>query len=139
MKVKKILLPVDGSEHSKKATRYAIDFAKQMDAEVVLIHSYTLPVMLEGGYVDNMTDAIFAAANEMIEDYRGMLRKEGIRFKDKVLEGPPPEVIVDVAKSEKCDMIIMGSRGRGELKGLLLGSVTHRVLYTAPCPVLVLR
>jgi nucleotide-binding universal stress UspA family protein len=139
MKIKKILLPVDGSEHSKKAIKYAIDFSKQMDAEVVLVHSYVLPVMLEGGYVDSMTDAIFAAANQMLEEYRGLLRKEGVRFKDKVLEGPPPEVVVDVAKSEKCDLIVMGSRGRGDLKGLLLGSVAHRVLQTAPCPVLILR
>lgn len=49
------------------------------------------------------------------------------------------DAIVEVAKIEHCDLIVMGSRGRTDLEGLLLGSNTHRVLKTAPCPVLVMR
>lgn len=55
------------------------------------------------------------------------------------MEGHADDVIVEVAKIEKCDLIVMGLRGRTDLEGLLLGSNTHRVIETAPCPVLVMR
>ena len=63
----------------------------------------------------------------------------GVTFIDRILEGPAAEAICEVAKIEKIDLIVMGCRGRNDLEGLLLGSCTHRVLKTAPCPVLVIR
>ncbi|MCP4361525.1 MAG: universal stress protein, partial [Chloroflexi bacterium] len=55
------------------------------------------------------------------------------------LEGPAANAICEVAKIEKLDMIVIGSRGRNKLEGSLLGSCTQRVLNMAPCPVLVIR
>ena len=58
---------------------------------------------------------------------------------DRIFEGPAGHAICEAAEIEKVDMIVMGTRGGNDLEGLLLGSCTHRVLKTAPCPVLVVR
>jgi nucleotide-binding universal stress UspA family protein len=63
----------------------------------------------------------------------------GVTFIDRILEGPAAQAICRLADIEKIDLIVMGCRGRNDLEGLLLGSCTHRVLKTAPCPVLVIR
>ncbi|OPX38427.1 MAG: hypothetical protein B1H13_11325 [Desulfobacteraceae bacterium 4484_190.3] len=68
-----------------------------------------------------------------------MFREKGVPFSDRILEGSPGNMIAEAARIENCDMIIMGSRGRSDFEGLLLGSVTHRVLQAAECPVLVVR
>jgi nucleotide-binding universal stress UspA family protein len=141
MKIEKILLPVDGSEHSMNASRYAVDLAKQTEAEIVLIHCYSsFPTMMEGKVFDeSISDELKAAANKVLGPYQELLKKSDVPFTNEIIEGPTAEAINTVAKNEKCDIIIMGSRGCSDIKGLLLGSVTHRVLQTAPCPVLVIR
>jgi nucleotide-binding universal stress UspA family protein len=140
MKIKKILLPVDGSEHSMHAARFAADMAKQTEAEIVLIHCYSgFPTMMEGRVFEGVADELKAVANKVLDPFRELLKEGGIPFTDEIVEGPTAEAINTIAKKEKCDMIVMGSRGHGDVKGLLLGSVTHRVLQTAPCPVLVMR
>ena len=70
---------------------------------------------------------------------RDALDQADIPFEERIMEGPAADTIVKVAAIDRCDLIIMGTRGRNDLQGLLLGSVTHRVLQTAPCPVLVIR
>ncbi|MBU1611225.1 MAG: universal stress protein, partial [Proteobacteria bacterium] len=68
-----------------------------------------------------------------------MLEAEGIAHETRIFGGPTAEVIFDTAEVEKVDMIVMGTRGKSELSGLLVGSVTHKILHIAPCPVLVIR
>ena len=140
MKIEKILLPVDGSEHSMNASRYAVDLAKQMKAEIVLIHCYSsFPTMMEGKVFEGVIDELKATANKVLDPYRELLKGSAVPFTDEIIEGPTAEAINLLAKNEKCDIVIMGSRGCGDIKGLLLGSVTHRVLQTSPCPVLIIR
>ena len=67
------------------------------------------------------------------------VKEREVSFMGRIMEGPADEVIVEVAKIGHCDLIVMGSPGRKDLEGLLLGSNTHRVLKTALCPVLVMR
>ncbi|MBN2140241.1 MAG: universal stress protein [Desulfovibrionaceae bacterium] len=136
----KILLPVDGSAQAMNAAKMAAELAGMAGAKVVLIHCYSgVPMVMEGQVFPHAVDEIVAISNEMLSTYRDMLKKSGVRYTDKVLEGLPAEVIVDVAKDEGCDMIVMGCRGRSDIEGLLVGGVTSRVLQTAPCPVLVTR
>ncbi len=82
---------------------------------------------------------ILKKSNQLLEPYRKVLQYAEFEFIDRILEGPPTQAICEVAEIEKIDLIIMGCRGRSDLEGLLLGSCTHRVLKTAPCPVLVIR
>ena len=140
MNVKKILLPVDGSEHSMRSAKYAAELAKPAKAEVVLLTCYsTVPLGMEGGALADIGASLSREADKTLEPFRMALREMGVPFRDRVVEGDAAETISGTAKRLGCDLIVMGSRGHSGLEGLLLGSVTHRVLQTAPCPVLVLR
>ena len=140
MKLKKILVPVDGSDFSMRAAAYAVEMAKLMDSEIMLMHCHkSFPVVLGEPYFQNAINKILKKSNELLEPYRKILQDAGVAYSDRVLEGRAAKAICEVAEIEKADMIVMGSRGRNDLEGLLLGSCTHRVLKTAPCPVLVIR
>ena len=140
MELKKILAPVDGSEHSMRAVAYAADMATLMDSEILLIHCHkSFPVVLGEPYFQKAIDKIMKNSNELLDPYRKIVQDAGVTFIDRILEGPAAQAICEVANIEKIDMIVMGCRGRNDLEGLLLGSCTHRVLKTAPCPVLVIR
>jgi nucleotide-binding universal stress UspA family protein len=140
MELKKILVPVDGSEFSMRATGYAADMAKLMDSEILLIHCHkSFPAILGEPYFQKAINKILNKSNELLGPYRKIVQDAGVRFIDRILEGPAAQAISEVANIEKIDLIVMGCRGRNDLEGLLLGSCTHRVLKTAPCPVLVIR
>jgi nucleotide-binding universal stress UspA family protein len=140
MELKKILVPVDGSEFSMRATGYAADMAKLMDSEILLIHCHkSFPAILGEPYFQKAINKILNKSNELLGPYRKIVQDAGVSFIDRILEGPAAHAISEVANIEKIDLIVMGCRGRNDLEGLLLGSCTHRVLKTAPCPVLVIR
>ena len=140
MQLKKILVPVDGSGYSMQAAEYALELAKLIDAEIFLVHCRkTLPSILGEPYYQTAVDDLMEKSNKLVEPYINLFQEAGIKFTDRILEGPPTDIISEVAEIEKCDMIVMGSRGHTNLEGLFLGSVTHRILHTAPCPVLVVR
>ncbi|MCP4622777.1 MAG: universal stress protein [bacterium] len=140
MQLKKILVPVDGSDFSMRATGYAADMAKLMDCEILLIHCHkSFPAILGEPYFQKAINKILKKSNELLDPYRKMVQDAGVTFIDRILEGPAAQAISEVANIEKADLIVMGCRGRNDLEGLLLGSCTHRVLKTAPCPVLVVR
>jgi len=135
-----ILLPVDGSEHATRATAYALKLAGLMHARILLLYCHRpFPVKLGEPYFQNAIDKIMVEANALMEPFRSILAEKNVDFTDLIMEGPPGKKICDIARIESCEMIIMGSRGRSDLKGLLLGSVAHRVLQQSPCPVLVVR
>jgi len=138
MQLKKILVPVDGSDYSIRAAEYALDLAKLIDAEIFLVHCHkTLPTILGKPYYQKVVDDVMGKSNKLMEPYINLFQEAGIKFTDRILEGPPTDIISEVAEIEGCDIIVMGSRGHNKLEGLFLGSVTHRILHTAPCPVLV--
>ena len=140
MKLKKILVPVDGSIYSTRAVDSAIAVASLSGGEILAVHCHRpFPVVLGEPYFQNAIDKIMKKSNELLEPYRKMFQDSGIPFADRILEGPAANAICETAKLEKADIIVMGSRGRNDLEGLLLGSCTHRVLSMAPCPVLVVR
>lgn len=135
-----ILVPVDGSEYATRAAAYALKMAVLMSARLLLLYCHRpFPVRLGEPHFQNAIDKIMVQANTLLEPFRSMLTEKGVDIADLIMEGPPGEKICEVARNESCEMVIMGSRGRSDLKGLLLGSVAHRVLQQASCPVLVVR
>ena len=140
MKVEKILVPVDGSDHSMRAAEYAAELAIRLSAEIILLYCHkAFPVTLGEPYFQQAIDKITKKANSRLDPFRRLLKDKAVPFSDRIMEGPARETIINVAVIEKLDMVIMGSRGLSDLEGLVLGSVTHRVLRSAPCPVLVIR
>lgn len=140
MELNKILVPVDGSESSRRAAEYAADMANLMGSEILLMHCHkSFPVVLGEPYFQKALNKIMKKSDNLLEPYREIMQVAGAAFTDRILEGPAAQVISEVSEIEKIDLIIMGCRGLSDLEGLLLGSCTHRVLKTAPCPVLVIR
>ncbi len=140
MQLQKILIAVDGSEHSKRAVEYAIELLKMLQADIILIHCHrTYPTLLGEPYLQQAINKINQEAETLVKPFRELFQKANIAITERIMEGRAGEVIVAVADTEKADLIIMGSRGLSDLEGLIVGSVTHRVLHAASCPVLVVR
>ena len=135
-----ILLPVDGSEHARRAADYTTKIAALMNARTLLLHCHRpFPIKLGEPYFQKAIDKITQRSKELLDPFRVLFDDQSMDYSELIMEGPPGEKICDVARIEKCEMIIMGSRGRSDLAGLFLGSVAHRVLQQAPCPVLIIR
>ena len=138
MKISRIMVPVDGSDHSMRAAVYAADMAECMEGSILLLHCHkSFPAFLGEPYFQAAHDKIVKEANRLMAPFRELFQYREIPYAERLLEGSAASAICRVAEIEPCGLIIMGSRGRGDLKGLFLGSVTHRVLQRSPCPVLV--
>ena len=138
--IKKILLPVDGSDHSMKAANYAVELARMSGAEIFLTHCHKpFPAILGEPYYQQAVNKIMKESDKLLEPFRKLFDEKGVAYVERIMEGPPRDAVPNVARHEKCDLIIIGSRGLSDLEGLFLGSVTHRVLRSAPCPVMVIR
>jgi nucleotide-binding universal stress UspA family protein len=134
---KKIIWATDGSASAYRALPYAKELARQDDTSLLVVHAVEnyagsraagLPV-----YVDD------EEMQARIEQQVAELQAEGIDAELKVVTGlgiRPAHAIAEVAKEAGADLIVTGTRGHTALGGLLLGSVTQRLLHIAPCPVL---
>ncbi len=134
MTERKILVPIDFSAQSRAALGYATAFAKDCDAELLIVHvMHPDTIRLEG--VDPV------AAVEGLDSTLHQVKPPDpkIRCSYRLLEGLPAEAILDVAQSEAVEMIVMGTHGRSGLMRLVMGSVAEEVVRKAECPVLTLR
>lgn len=137
MEIKRILLPVDGSKSSLTAAKEAASLAAMFKADILLMHcNQVFPNLKQ--HLD-FAKEVAKLSNEVLGPARDVLQDHNIRFVERVVDGSPAEEIAEMARKEKCDMIVMGTRGKTILEGLMLGSVTQRVLKIAPCRVLVTR
>lgn len=140
MNVSRILLPVDGSEMSDAAADMAIDLANDSNASIVLLHvRKPVPTGLGQPNADELLSVLSEGAEVVMDHYRGKLEAANIEYLDLIIGGEVAEVIENVADVEKCDIILIGSKGKSDLEGLILGSVTHKVLHTTSLPVLVVK
>jgi nucleotide-binding universal stress UspA family protein len=140
MEQKKILVAVDGSAHSNRVVDKAIEYAKLLEAKVLLVHCHRrFPTILGEPHRNNAIVSTIRESEILIEPFSDRLRDAEVDFEERLMEEPAAAVIVDIAKIQKCELIIMGSRGLTSLEGLIVGSVTTRVLHTTPCSVLVVK
>lgn len=138
----KILVPVDGSEQSHKAVAFAADLAKCHNATMYLIHVFKLTIIPEGlgEYVVSDRAQLQALADKIIAAAVKEAKGHGIeQVEAAVIEGDPAERIIDYAKTHDVDIIVIGSRGLGTFKGLLLGSVSNKVSHRADRSCVIVR
>lgn len=146
--IKKILIAVDGSRHSMNSVTIGAEIAKAVGAKVLLFHvvrPYRLPdSLMSFAKAEHMPvfdpELLRKGAQYLLSGALDEARKVGLKDVDmETEEGPISRTIVDRAKSYKADIIVIGSRGMGDLEGILRGGVSHRVETLAKCPVLVVK
>jgi nucleotide-binding universal stress UspA family protein len=135
-RLKRILVPLDFSDCSKKALQYAISFARQFSAELTLLHVVQpLPPMSE---IPSFGVQALQEAGRELERLRGDIGAP-IRSRILVREGSPQTEIIAVAKELGSDLIILSTHGRSALAHIFLGSTAEKVARHAGCPVLIVR
>jgi nucleotide-binding universal stress UspA family protein len=135
----KIFLAIDGSDHAKKAIAKASDLSKLSGGEVRVFH-FQDRELTKSGVAVNLE--ISADAKELVDSAVAELQGAGIKVSGETragLHGGAAKAIVDGASDFGADLIVMGSRGLSDFQALLLGSVAHKVVHYAHCPVLVVR
>jgi nucleotide-binding universal stress UspA family protein len=137
-----IVVGTDGSEHSLKAVTRAMALAEQRGAELHIVHVLHIPSNLLGALSQVPADIAELARSQqhmVWETVAPIIEGAPMEVHKVDLDGYPPDAIVDYAKSIGADLIVVGSRGRGELAALVLGSTSHRIVHLAPCDVLVVK
>ena len=140
VRLRVIVAAIDGSEHSRKVTAYAAYLAQHHQAKVYLVYAYPpVPSVLGDEQFYRLAGAEVERGQALLAPYADAMRRAGIDVETEVLEGPAPRAILAVAEARQADLIVIGSRGLGAIRGLLLGSVSERVVRMASCPVLVVH
>jgi nucleotide-binding universal stress UspA family protein len=130
----KILLAVDGSEHSERACSIVGDLARTSDATVYVLHVHEAGIVAP---VETTTEARY-----IVDHVLKQLDADGVEATGEAVaarSGDVAPTIVEAARSLGSDLIVMGTRGMSDFSGLLLGSNAHKVIHHAGCPVLVVR
>ena len=144
----KILVPLDGSEHSKLALEKAIQIAKKLHGKITLIHVFSVstfaispagPQKYKEFMNSNYVQAMREYAKSILSDGKKKAETEGIQVETLMVDGHVVEEILKAARDGDFGLIVIGSRGLSTLKELLMGSVSDGVTKHAPCPVLVVR
>jgi nucleotide-binding universal stress UspA family protein len=135
-----IIVALDGSEQSLLALKHARAIAEYFGSRLVLVHAYPHTYDLRDSTEYNNLIALRIKEGEaIIAAARKHLGRTSIEVEEDLLEGPAAEAILSAAAARKSDLIVMGSRGMGSLKGLVFGSVSTKVSHYAACPVMVVR
>jgi nucleotide-binding universal stress UspA family protein len=141
---KKILVPLDGSGLAEMAMHHAEALALEFKSQLVLLRVIVSPYQLIApDLVLSGTVSEVPGLREQAQQYllavSGALREKGLAVSSVVLESPVPDAIIDYAKGEGVDLIVMSTHGRGGISRWVYGSVAEKVLQGAPCPVLLIR
>jgi nucleotide-binding universal stress UspA family protein len=140
----RILVPIDGSRSALRALKYALSLRERLTTPLVIDLLNVQPRVASG----NVRRFI---AQELLDDYyqeegtaalksaRKAAEASGVPFTVHVAVGAEPECIARYAKEQRCELIVMGTRGMNTLENMLLGSVSSRVVHLAPVPVVLVK
>lgn len=147
--MRKMLVPVDGSDWALKAVDIAADLADKNNGSLVLLHvnrRQKLPAsvrqFLEVEHIQEPPEWLYekAVADHILQKAQDRAKAKGLKAVEATVRGgDPARVIVDFAKEQKVDAIVMGTRGVSDLRGLFMGSVAHKVSHLAECTVVAVK
>ena len=154
---KKILVALDGSESSQRAAQAAVELAEKLKADLIVLHAISPPTSYYHSTIASPTgmslpapsqheiDAYYAYARKValgiVGETESKAKKQGVHVKTEIPEAVSSvvETIINHAVNENADLIVVGTRGLGGFKKMLLGSVSSGIVSHAHCPVLVVR
>jgi nucleotide-binding universal stress UspA family protein len=140
IKIERVLIPVDGSDSSKNAAKYAAHLVNARNPKLYLLNVWEPVNMTIGGdMAEKLREEEQAKAMALLEEYKKLLEPCGLDVELIERSGRPDYVILNVQDELDCDLIVIGSRGLSVLENMIMGSVVTRVLEGATCPVLVTR
>lgn len=137
-----ILIPVDGSENSKRALECAIDLAKRYSAKLTVIHVVPLATAIVTGpevLAVDVSRQLEESGKNILALAMEVVRSAGLTEHSRMIQGRPGNEIVEVAEEEGIDLIVIGSRGLGAVARFFLGSVSDHVVHNACCPVMIIK
>ncbi|MFC3606388.1 universal stress protein [Stutzerimonas tarimensis] len=140
-----VLMAYDGSDSSKRALQYLVDFAKdnQGPLQVHVLNVQQEPLLfgeyVTGDMIDELTRSLMTKGDQVSEEAIARLRSAGINAEAHAALGNVPERVRDAVAQLGCDTVVMGTRGLSSFTGLLLGSVATRVIHEVPVPVLLVK
>ena len=141
MMYNKILVPTDGSDFEKKAQKHALFLSKVSGAEIIAL-SVTENNFVNGLPLDDEVYQLNQILNERSEENLkefDEINEDNLKITHVVREGSPAKVILEVAKEEDVDLIVMGSSGKSGFDRFIMGSVADKVVNSAKCAVLVVH
>jgi len=132
----KILLAVDGSEHSKRAAEHAIQvasFIPQSQVEIISV------IDLSKAKTEILHGELKQKRHQALEEIKSCFEKKQIAHQLKIERGDPGPAIVAYANKNNFDLVVIGSRGLNSLQEMVLGSVSHKVAKRVHCPVMIIK
>lgn len=147
MKIKKILVPLDGSKNSLRGLDLAITLASPFSAVITGLFCNQFKSYLEINEITPIDKAILDAVNKkthteikkIMESASEKAEKKGVTFEFKIIDGKIGPNILKFAEQNKFEIIVMGSRGMSATKGILLGSVSNYLIHTSQTPILIVK
>ena len=134
----RVIVGVDSSHSSNAALQFAADEADRLSSELLVVHAWQYPYTISGEGASSRTDLCRVDAalvlDEAVEFARDRMAGNVVR---RLVDANAAQALLDA--SAEGDMLVVGSRGRGGFRSMLLGSVAHAVSVNAPCPVVVVR
>jgi nucleotide-binding universal stress UspA family protein len=138
--LRRIVVATDFSTPGEHALGVGVSLAKQLGAEVHVVHAFDIPLAMVTPYEVTVPDGLIReareAARKKLDTALDAIRKQGLEATGHLGEVPAAPAIADVAREVKADLVVIGTHGRTGLKHVLLGSVAERTVRHAPCPVL---
>lgn len=145
-KERKIVVGIEGSGGAKAALKWAIQEAKFRHATIVVATAYSpswVPVSPDFTYIPvdnfNVEEEVGRMQEQIADEVLEEIGAEKASIKYVRKKGSPSDTLIAIAEAEDADMLVVGSRGRGGVRGLLLGSVSHQIAHHGSCPVVIVR
>ena len=138
----RMLVAIDGSKMSNKALKSALQIAKERYSKVGVIH-VEKNVMISENMTTDSIDEIYSKINHevdaLFDEAKALAEDEDLEIDTHYVMGDPAVQIVKTAEQGNYQLIVMGSRGLGAIKGIVMGSVSYKVLQLSHCPVLIIK